>query len=429
MSLLLVALIFNCLFIACFTVSQEHVWTDEVVSYSGFQLWSITPHNKEGGDFLRKIQHDYELDVWKESRSGNNTTDVLIPPDFQTELKLRLADADIPYVVTISDVQTVINSGNSNVTISNEIFKAQGHNMDWTSYHRLGDIYDYLAYLTDTYPQFVTLIDIGRSYEGRPLYVVRISSAASPDTNPAIWIDAEIHAREWISSALATYIIHQLVEVDSNADLWSNVDWYLMPMINPDGYEFTHTKNRLWRKSRSRRGKICRGVDLNRNFGYKWGGLGAGRMPCTEFFRGPAAFSEPETIAVSNFILSKSHKIKVFLTLHSFGQLILLPWAYGVKAIYPRDYDELLALAENAASKFVRFKYSVGNTVELLYPAPGSSFDWAKSIGIKYSYGVELGNIGIYGIVIPPSLILPICEDFFPALKVFADKAATMTNM
>ncbi|KZS15410.1 Carboxypeptidase B [Daphnia magna] len=300
--------------------------------------------------------------------------------------------------------------------------------MDWSSFHRLIDIYDYLTYLENTYPQIVKLIKIGWSYEGRPLYVVRISSASSPDTNPAIWIDGEIHAREWISSALATYIIHQLVEVDGNAGLWSNVDWYIMPMMNPDGYQFTHTKNRLWRKSRSISGKFCRGVDLNRNFGYKWGGLGAGRIPCSETFRGPAAFSEPETAAVSEFIQSKSTKIKVFLTLHSYGQLILLPWGYSYPAVYPPDYDELLALAKNAASKFARFKYSVGNTVELLYTASGNSADWAKSIGIKYTYCVELGNIGTYGFVLPPSLILPICEDFFPALKVFADKAATTTN-
>lgn len=61
--------------------------------------------------------------------------------------------------------------------------------MDWNSFHRLTDIYDYLTYLENTYPQIVKLIKIGWSYEGRPLYVVRISSASSPDTNPAIWID------------------------------------------------------------------------------------------------------------------------------------------------------------------------------------------------------------------------------------------------
>ncbi|XP_059351453.1 carboxypeptidase B-like [Daphnia carinata] len=426
MSHLLAALIFNCLFIACLTAPQEHVWTEEVVSYSGFQLWSITPHTNEGLEFLLKIQRDYELDVWKESRSINNTMDLMIPPDFQSELKLRLADAEIPYLVKIGDVQTLINNGNANVTNLNENIKARAYKMDWTSFHRLSDIYDYLTYLAKTYPQIVKLINIGWSYEGRPLYVVRISSASSPDTNPAIWIDGGIHAREWITPAVATYIIHQLVEVAGNAGLSTNVDWYIMPVINPDGYEYTHRKNRLWRKSRSKVALFCRGVDQNRNFGYKWGGLGASRQPCTETFRGPAGFSERETAAVSNFIQGKSTKIKVFITLHSYGQYILLPWGY--EALRPADYDELLALADDAASKFVRFKYTVGNTAELLYSASGGSVDWAKSIGIKYSYGVELGDTGTYGFVLPPSLILPICEDFFPALKVFADKADSMTH-
>ncbi|XP_032785295.2 carboxypeptidase B [Daphnia magna] len=426
MSLLLAALIFNSLFIACLTAPQEHVWTDEVVSYSGFQLWSITPHNKEGREFLEKIQRDYELDVWQESRSGNGTVDVLIPPDFQPELKLRLADVEIPYLVKINDVQTVINNGNAKVSISDEKVKAQGYKMDWTSYHRLSDIYSYLTYLANSFPQIVTLIDIGWSYEGRPLYVVRISSASSPDTKPAIWIDGGIHAREWITPAVATYFIQQLVEVAGNAELSTNLVWYIMPVMNPDGYEFTHKRNRLWRKSRSKAALFCRGVDHNRNFGYKWGGLGASRNPCAETFRGSAAFSERETAAVSKFIQGKSTNIKVSITLHSYGQYIILPWAYDV--LYPTDYDELLALAENAASKFVRFKYSVGNTAQLLYPSSGSSADWAKSIGIKYTYAVELGDTGTYGFVLPPSLILPICEDFFPALKVFADKAATMTH-
>ena len=63
------------------------------------------------------------------------------------------------------------------------------HNMTWTSYHRLSNIYGYMSYLATTYPNLVTLINIGTSYEKRPLYVLRISNSSSPGTNPAIWID------------------------------------------------------------------------------------------------------------------------------------------------------------------------------------------------------------------------------------------------
>jgi carboxypeptidase A4 len=135
-----------------------------------------------------------------------------------------------------------------------------GHKMDWDSYHRLDDIYGYLNYLADTYPRIVQLVSIGSSSEGRPLYVVRISSSSS-GTKPAIWIDGGntsrlarlyqiwvnflklefffrclgIHAREWISPAVATYIIRQLVEEPKNERLLLNVDWYIMPVMNPDG--------------------------------------------------------------------------------------------------------------------------------------------------------------------------------------------------
>lgn len=107
--------------------------------------------------------------------------------------------------------------------------------MDWNSYHRLDDIYSYLNYLADNYPQNVQLVSIGSSYEGKPLHVVRISSSSSGHSKPAIWIDGGIHAREWISPAVATYIIKQLVEVRENQYLLDNVDWYIMPVMNPDG--------------------------------------------------------------------------------------------------------------------------------------------------------------------------------------------------
>lgn len=106
--------------------------------------------------------------------------------------------------------------------------------MDWNSYHRLEDIYGYLNYLADSYPNLVQLVSIGSSYEGRPLYVVRVSSSSS-GSKPAVWVDGGIHAREWISPAVATYILQQLVEVPANQRLLLDVDWYIMPVMNPDG--------------------------------------------------------------------------------------------------------------------------------------------------------------------------------------------------
>lgn len=119
------------------------------------------------------------------------------------------------------------------------------------------------------------------------------------------------HAREWISPASVAYIISELVE-NREAHLPSvkGIDFYILPLMNPDGYEHSHTKNRLWRKNRSRNA-ACSGTDLNRNWGYKWGGAGSSKQPCKEIYAGRKPFSEPETTAASNFVLSKSPTIKV----------------------------------------------------------------------------------------------------------------------
>uniref|UniRef100_A0A0P6FVC1 Zinc carboxypeptidase n=1 Tax=Daphnia magna TaxID=35525 RepID=A0A0P6FVC1_9CRUS len=411
-------LVLGCVFCFCQAAPTND---DDFVSYSEFQVWKITTRSNEENKLVLQMIRHYGFEAWKDSDAISAPIGVLIPPPFLEEMKLKLAATNISYEVEISDLQTAINDENASVNVS-AITTKLAHKMDWTSYHRLDDIYGYLKYLADTYPKLVRLIDIGTSYEDRPLYVVRISNSSSPDTQPAVWIDLGIHAREWISPAVATYILHQLVEEPTNAGLLLNVDWYIMPIMNPDGYEYTHMKNRLWRKTRSKTSsKKCRGVDANRNFGYQWGGAGSSRDPCAIKFRGANAFSEPETLATSNFITEKSKQIKLYLTLHSFGQVFLLPWGHSVT--YPSDYDEMKSLAKNATSKFKRYKYRVGNLAAVLYRASGNSADWAKSIGIDYSYTVELPAKDF---LLPASRILPVSQDFFPALEVFAAKVATL---
>ena len=113
--------------------------------------------------------------------------------------------------------------------------------------------------------------------------------------------DGGIHAREWISPATVTGILRDLVEHKENyANILSKLDIYLLPLLNPDGYEYSRSTDRLWRKNRSHpeRGR-CAGVDLNRNFSYKWGGRGSSGKTCSEEFRGQRPLSEPESAALA----------------------------------------------------------------------------------------------------------------------------------
>ena len=90
--------------------------------------------------------------------------------------------------------------------------------------------------------------------------------------NPGVFLDSNIHAREWITSATSTWIINELLSSTDKEvrNIAENYDWYVFPVINPDGFLYTKTTNRLWRKNRSPNGGLCTGTDLNRNFGYAW---------------------------------------------------------------------------------------------------------------------------------------------------------------
>jgi len=91
------------------------------------------------------------------------------------------------------------------------------------------------------YPQLVTLETIGKSYEGRDMIVLKISSGGG-GTRPVVLVDGGIHAREWVAPGMALYIIYQLVENSAaNSNLTNGVDWYILPVLNPDGYEYSQT--------------------------------------------------------------------------------------------------------------------------------------------------------------------------------------------
>ena len=112
-----------------------------------------------------------------------------------------------------------------------------------------------------------------------------------------------MHAREWISPAVATYLMHEL---QKDTGLLNKMDFYVMPVVNPDGYEYSHTKDRLWRKTRSlqraanitsstKRQRPCFGVDANRNWDSHWGERASSKDPCSHNYPGLKPFSEPET--------------------------------------------------------------------------------------------------------------------------------------
>ncbi|XP_012289073.1 carboxypeptidase B [Orussus abietinus] len=387
---------------------------EEKITYEGAQVWRVSA-GEDQTEFVSYLQETGEVATW----IGNQTmVDVLVRPDAISRVSRFLRDRHVKYDVVIPDLQQAIDQENPTPPpeILEELEGRKGHRMEWSSYHRLEDIHGYLDYLAQTFPDVCSVMTIGTSVEGRPLKVLRISKG-EPGV-PSIWLDGGIHAREWISPAAVTYVIDYLVE--NSEDL--EADYYILPVVNPDGYEYTFRGDRLWRKNRSspEKGGVCIGVDLNRNFGYRWGGLGTSKQPCREIYAGTGPFSEPETRAIKNFFEASSANFQAYLTFHSYGQYILYPWGYDKRV--PPDYADLEKIGQRAAAAMKAVGggslYTVGNSATTLYAASGGADDWAKAIlKVKYAYTIELRDKGRNGFVLPAHFIIPTAKEALAAVQ------------
>uniref|UniRef100_A0A3B5M085 Carboxypeptidase B1 (tissue) n=1 Tax=Xiphophorus couchianus TaxID=32473 RepID=A0A3B5M085_9TELE len=253
-----------------------------------------------------------------------------------------------------------------------------------------------------------------------------IVGKSSTSPKPAIFMDCGIHAREWISPAFCQWFVNEAVTTygsdSAMTTLLNSMDVYVLPVFNIDGYVYTHTSDRMWRKTRSRNsGSSCIGTDPNRNFDAGWCTIGASSNPCSETFCGSTAESEIESKNVANFIRDNKSTIKAYLTVHSYSQLLLFPYSYTFDLA--ADHSELLTVAKGASAALTSLhgtRYTSGPGAATIYPAAGGSDDWAYDLGIKYSYTFELRDTGYYGFLLPESQIQPTCEETMLAVNYIA---------
>ncbi|TDC40826.1 M14 family metallopeptidase [Micromonospora sp. KC213] len=207
------------------------------------------------------------------------------------------------------------------------------------SYSEPGGLRDEITATVARYPKLAKLQTIGRSVQGKPILAVKVTKNARtlPDgKRPAVLYGSAQHAREWITPEMTRRLLHHVLDnYGSDREITRLVDhtelWFL-PVANPDGYDHTFTPgNRLWRKNlrdNDGDGQITTadGVDLNRNFAYKWGydDEGSSPEPNSDTYRGAGPNSEPETKALDR--LFKRVGFEFFVNYHSAAQLLL----YGV---------------------------------------------------------------------------------------------------
>lgn len=274
------------------------------------------------------------------------------------------------------------------------------------------------------YPHLIstkTPIEGELSFEGRPIHWVRISDNPELDEQEdEILYTALHHAREPAGlSQLIYYMWYLLENYESDEQiqyLVNNTAMYFIPCVNPDGYVYNEWNNPggggLWRKNRMINGDGSHGIDLNRNYGFQWGydDIGSSNNPLDETYRGPEAFSEPETRALKQFC--NDHQFKIALNYHTHGNLLIHPWGFSNAPTeeHPTFYNmSTIMTAEN--------HYESGTGSETVgYAANGVADDWMygeqTSKPSIYSFAPEVGAFGGFWPTIDQ--IIPICRESLP---------------
>jgi hypothetical protein len=251
------------------------------------------------------------------------------------------------------------------------------------------------------YPNLITeKYSIGSSHEGRTIWAVKISD--NPNINedePAVGFDALVHAREPQSMATLMYFMWYLLEnygTDPEVTyLVNNREIYCVPCFNPDGYEYNRQTDPngggMWRKNRRNNGGSY-GVDMNRNFSYKWGydNNGSSPDPTSNTYRGPAPFSEPEAQAVRD--LAMLHNYGTHFNMHSYSDAYLYPWGY-----INLQCPDSLTYREFAGDMTALNGYIFGTSGEILgYQSNGSVRDWMYGEQVDknkiFGYTLEIGS-------------------------------------
>jgi len=274
--------------------------------------------------------------------------------------------------------------------------------LSWKEYQPLRDHYHYHRFLLKYYPQRVKVTKIGNSHEGRHLNVFKICFRRKCGYRPIIFIDAAIHAREWISPAAVSFLIKELVEnQEKHEEVLRLFDWYILPFVNPDGYLKSWEDGfRYWRKNMNPRNKrFCKyhstkdwdhyGVDLNRNFEYHWKRF---KKRCDETYPGQKAFSEVETKALRVFLQKHKKRLMIVNSVHAAGEKIVIPWGHTQKKYYNEDnLKEVIQAGLDAMGEHGR-KYIIGNVMQMFEMlAYGGSVSWvAKNLDPIFTFVTEL---------------------------------------
>ncbi|GAA1509894.1 hypothetical protein GCM10009827_025070 [Dactylosporangium maewongense] len=287
-------------------------------------------------------------------------------------------------------------------------------------YHNYAEMTAELNQAVADHPAILRKSSLGTSYEGRDIPVIKISDNVAVDENePEVLYTAHQHAREHLTVEMALYLIKQLTDGYGTDTRITNVvnsrEIWIVPDMNPDGgeYDIATGAYRSWRKNRQpNSGSSNVGTDLNRNWGYNFGCCGgSSSSTSSETYRGPSAFSAPETQRVRDLVLSRRvggvQQIKTHIDFHTYGKLVLWPFGYTTSNTAPGlDADQELTFRTLGTQMAATNGYTPEQASDL-YITDGTIDDWLWADQGVWSYTFEMypGNSGGGGFYPPDEVI------------------------
>jgi carboxypeptidase A1 len=385
---------------------------DPIKSYDGYTVQRFTPTTKEQLEYLRQLeQTENELDFWTSPTALNVPVDIMFSPHLNNMFSKIFNIKSITKSELISDVGALIEKQRKAPKVKQATgFKREAIPGFWNDYQRLAVVFQFLDAIVAQNPSIATLEVIGKSYQNQDIRLLQLG-VHTGGHKPIYFMDSAIHAREWITTATTTYFIQYLVDQYAAGDpvitnLLNHYDFYFIPVLNPDGYEYTFTNDRLWRKTRAPAfNNNCVGTDPNRNFNHQWMVAGASADPCSQTYAGAYPNDQPEVKALQDYLLAV--RPAVYYAVHSYSQVLIYPW--GNTTDLPPTAADLQAKGENGTNALTAVygtQYRVGSISNLLYLSSGNACDFAYEFaGAKLSYVLELRDLGYYGFLLPPDQI------------------------
>jgi len=288
-------------------------------------------------------------------------------------------------------------------------------------YHDYAEMIAEMNKVVADHPTIAKKYVIGKSYENRDIIAIKISDNVNVDENePEVLYNAQQHAREHLTQEMAIYLANMFTDQYTTDTRVANVvntrEIWIIPTVNPDGseYDIATGSYRSWRKNRQpNAGSRNVGTDLNRNWSYKWGCCGGSSGSTgSDTYRGPRAFSAPETSVVRDFVLSRRvggvQQIKANIDFHTYSQLILWPFGWTKNNTAPGLNADQEATFRTIGVQMAQTNNYTPEQSSDLYITDGDSIDWMWGDQGIWAYTFEMypGQFGGGGFYPPDEVIV-----------------------